>query len=250
MLIEDVIVVRAPADDVWRFLLDLPAVAGCLPGARFDEMIDDRTYEGGLRMKVGPIAMEYRGRVVIEEVDEQARQATLVAAARDESGGTASARMQLNVGAAGEDTRVELSVDVALTGRAAQFGRNIVEDVTRVMIGRFAAEVGHRLSGNGVPSTAVAAAQGPERAAESGAPASSSALPAPESLRAAVVARPLAGPPPAPGRTLYSEPREVAVPAGSAGGELDLGSLALTILRARLRALRKAAVSRLKRARR
>lgn len=241
MLIEDKIVVRAPAADVWRFLLDLPAVASCLPGARFDERIDDRTYDGALRMKIGPIAMRYRGRIVIEDVNEDAREATLFASAKDEGGGTVSARMRWMVAAAGADTDVHLWVDVSLTGRAAQFGRNIVEDVSRVMIGKMATEVGLRLSHGGAP--AATRSEREQRTSALPQPALLAA-PAPSErvVGAAAFATPGTGPLPSPGNILFSERRaESLAPTGSgeSESELNLGSLGFTIARARIRALRR-----------
>lgn len=244
MLIEDSFVVRAQAADVWRLLLDLPAVASCLPGARFDERIDDRTYVGEFRMKVGPIAMRYRGRVVLEDLDERAREATLLASGEDESGGTVSARMRIKVVEAGVDTDVRLSVNVSLTGRAAQFGRNIVEDVARMMIGKFATEFGLRLSNGGAFAAASPGSEREERtSARSQRPRPAAPVLSERVVGAAAFAMPVTGPPPSPGSILYFE-RRAPSPAstGSAESELDLGSLAFTIAWTRIRTLLRAAI--------
>lgn len=233
MLIEERVTVAASADDAWRFLLDLPSVASCLPGARFDERIDDRTYDGQLEMKVGPIALRYRGRVSIEDVDERTREAMLVALGTDQRGGTATARMRMGVSGSASGTQIDLAVDLTLTGRAAQFGRGIVDDVTRVMIKSFSTEFERHLRGLEAssscrPATALRETTGAEVANVD----TQAASPA---VRAASAAQPVASERLVAGRVLHFEADRQE--RESAGPTVRVHALAIEILRGRYRAL-------------
>src|ERR671923_58705 len=59
-----------PVEGAWAYLLDVQRIAHCVPGASLTQMIDDRTFEGKIEVKLGPIAVSYKGRAAIEEVDE------------------------------------------------------------------------------------------------------------------------------------------------------------------------------------
>ena len=79
-------VVNAAPDAVWSFLIDLPRVARCLPGAAIGERLDERTSTGTMTIKVGPVSSSYRGKVVFERLDAGARTAELVASGQDVRG--------------------------------------------------------------------------------------------------------------------------------------------------------------------
>ncbi|HEX8134690.1 MAG TPA: SRPBCC domain-containing protein, partial [Actinomycetes bacterium] len=77
MRIENVVEVDAPVDRVWALVNDIPRVAPCMPGAALTGVVDDQTYEGTVAVKLGPLRMSYKGRVVVEEVDEASHSARL-----------------------------------------------------------------------------------------------------------------------------------------------------------------------------
>jgi len=140
MRIEQTVEVDAPLDRVWALVNDVPRVAPCMPGAALTKVVDGRTYEGTVRVKLGPISMSYKGTVVLEEVDEAARSAQLSASGKDvRGGGTARAKVDTRLEAL-SDTRTRMSVvsDVQLTGKVASFGRGAVSDVSAKLFGQFA----------------------------------------------------------------------------------------------------------------
>jgi carbon monoxide dehydrogenase subunit G len=221
MRIENVVEVDAPVERVWALVNDIPRVAPCMPGAALTGVVDDRTYEGTVAVKLGPLRMSYKGRVVVEEVDEAGRSARLAASGKDTKGaGTARATVETRVEPVdGARTRISVSSDVQLTGRVASFGRGgAINDVATRLFGEFADCLRATLEAEGAPA---AEAPAPPVAEEEAAPAA----PAVETPGAAVT--PAATP-------VHTAPAPAAPPRAS--GHIDAGSLAGTVVRGRLRA--------------
>lgn len=154
--IEERIQVEAPADQVWSFFLDPRRVAACAPGTELTEVVDERTFRGNVRVKVGPVTASYAAQGRLVEVDEPARTLRLVGEGK-ESGAPGTARMSVTVrlGSPSEGrTEVELAADVDVIGRLAQFGRGMVQDVARQIVRQFAACVRARLERPGEGSAA------------------------------------------------------------------------------------------------
>jgi uncharacterized protein len=152
--------VSAPVEKAWDVILDLEQVAPCLPGAAIQEEKGDGEYEGTMKVKIGPITANYKGTVKFEEVDEANRRVVLEATGRDARGqGTASATIVSTLQDQGDKTKVNVETDMKLTGRAAQFGRGIAQDVATKMLGRFAACLEEEISGGGDGGGAEAGAQ-------------------------------------------------------------------------------------------
>jgi uncharacterized protein len=145
-------------------------VAGCLPGASIEPVGEDGMYRGSMRVKVGPVTMAYSGTVRLADVDADQHVASFDARAKETKGaGTAAAIIRNRLEPAGDGTHVVVETDLNVTGRAAQFGRGLMEDVASKMLADFAGRL-EQLVLEGAP-----AAQAPV-ATEPGAPAA----PAPE----------------------------------------------------------------------
>jgi carbon monoxide dehydrogenase subunit G len=141
MRIENTVEVDAPLERVWALVNDIPRVAPCMPGAALTGMADDKTYEGTVAVKLGPLRMAYKGKVEVEEVDEASHSARLAASGKDVKGaGTARATVQTRLEAAGDNhTRLLVTSDVQLTGKVASFGRGgAINDVASRLFGQFA----------------------------------------------------------------------------------------------------------------
>lgn len=139
MKIEEHVEVGSAADRVWEFLEDIPRVAGCLPGASLTAVGDDDTYEGMVAVKIGPIAMNYQGTLVVEERNAGERSVRMTARAKDRKGagaakGTIVARLSET---APDTTTISVISDLQLTGRVASLGRGI-QDVTSQLFAEFA----------------------------------------------------------------------------------------------------------------
>jgi carbon monoxide dehydrogenase subunit G len=196
MKLENEFTVPAPVERAWDVLLDLERVAPCLPGAAIEGSEGDE-YRGTMTLKIGPITARYTGTVRIEESDAQARRAVMRAQASDQRGqGTAAATITSTMERVPEGTRVRVETDMRVTGPAAQFGRGVMQDVSKKMMSRFAeclaAEIGRgeeeEPAGTGAEAgTAAAEAPAPEPTGTAGVPLPPG--PAGESAEAAARAR-------------------------------------------------------------
>lgn len=139
--------VDAPPETVYPLLLDIERVAPCLPGAGPAERIDERTYRVEVSVALGPMKLTYRGEVAVVEADDGSHRAVMEAKATEARGqGTARATITTTLSPEGGGTRAEVVTDLQLTGRVAQMGRGIVEDVSRRLMGEFAECLSRRVS--------------------------------------------------------------------------------------------------------
>ncbi|WP_067803698.1 SRPBCC family protein [Actinomadura formosensis] len=161
--------VPVPVDQAWSVLLDVERVAGCMPGATLDS-VEGEEYSGRMKVKVGAMTITYRGTARIVSADEAARVLTLEASAKEARGsGTAAATVQARLNAEDGTTRVAVHTKLNVTGRPAQFGRNILSEVGAKIITRFANALAAELESPGETAPAVSAtapAEPAERPAE------------------------------------------------------------------------------------
>ncbi len=155
MQLENEFTVDAPVDEAWNVMLDLERVTPCLPGAELTEQTGDGEYKGKMSVKLGPVTQEYNGKVWFEETDESEHRAVLKADGQDARGqGTASATITstLHEENGGESTRVHVETDMQITGRAAQFGQGIQQDVAEKIMDQFADCLENEILGTGEES--------------------------------------------------------------------------------------------------
>jgi carbon monoxide dehydrogenase subunit G len=142
MKFENEFTVPAPVEATWQTLLDVERVATCLPGAAIERAAEDGVYRGAMRVKVGPVAMRYQGTVRLIDIDEDVRTATFEARGNEAGGsGTAAAVIRNTLSPAGDGTMVSVETELKVTGRAAQFGRGIMQDIAGSMMEQFASEL-------------------------------------------------------------------------------------------------------------
>ena len=166
--------VPVSAAQAWPVLLDIDRIAPCMPGATITK-VDGDDFEGTVKVKVGPITVTYGGTASFLEKDESTRMAVIEARGRETRGsGTATARVTAQLFDEGETSRVAVSTDLAITGKPAQFGRGVMNDVGAKLLRRFAdclaAELG---SDRSLAAPAPAPADAPPASAAAGVPADS-----------------------------------------------------------------------------
>src|SRR5581483_10642354 len=124
-------------EDAWVLLTDVERIAPCMPGAELQE-IDGDEYRGIVKVKVGPITAQYKGKATFVEKDDAGHRAVLRADGRDTRGqGNANATITATLETEGSGTKVIVITDLAITGRAAQFGRGVMADVSTKLLGQF-----------------------------------------------------------------------------------------------------------------
>ena len=142
--------VDAPIDRVWEFVNDPRKVVTCMPGAGLDEVVDERTFLGTVKIKVGAITASYKGRVVFTEVDAQARALEVAAEGRETGGGTARGTISIRLNSLEEGpTEFVTEASVDLTGRIMQVGRGMIQGVSRQLFKQFAASAKELLEAQG-----------------------------------------------------------------------------------------------------
>jgi carbon monoxide dehydrogenase subunit G len=140
MQLENSFTVQAPPERVFAYLLDVNKVVGCVPGAELAEVVDPTTFKGKVKVKVGPITVGYSGTARIADRDDGAHSATLEAEGRETTGpGSARAKAFMKVDADGAGSIVKITTDYSVAGRVAQFGRGVMEDVSRRIVNEMAA---------------------------------------------------------------------------------------------------------------
>jgi uncharacterized protein len=170
MNFENIFTVQAPIDEVFAAMMDVERVAPCMPGAEVLERVGDDAYKVGVKVKVGPISMLYRGQVEVIERDPASHQATMYVKAREARGqGTADARVHMDLDGQDGATRATLVTELQLSGRAASMGRGVIGDISAKLIEEFASNLAQMLGGSiETPAGAAAPAEATGREAAAG----------------------------------------------------------------------------------
>ncbi|MGH1561760.1 SRPBCC family protein [Mumia sp. DW29H23] len=208
--------VPAPIETTWAAFNDLESIAPCMPGATV-EVVDENDFTGTIKIKLGPISLVYGGSGTYVERDEAERRVVIDAKGKDKRGqGTAGAKVTARLFPDGEGTRVEVQTELAITGKPAQFGRGVIQDVSDKLLSQFVGCISDRLTATSPPEEET-----PEEV-----PAAEAE---PEPGRHAADVREPSAPPravPAPG--------PVGGPSGdplaSEAAELDLGATVLPVI--------------------
>ena len=184
--------VPADIDETWNAFNDIESVAACFPGAVVTSVEGD-TFQGSCKVKLGPIALVYNGSGTFVEKDESTHRMVIDAKGKDKRGnGTAGAHVSATMTDAGSgSTGVEVLTDLAITGKPAQFGRGVMQDVSDKLLGQFTDCLEQKVGDSSAASRA--ATEAASEAAPEPAPASApeqAPEPAPSPVRALSDARP------------------------------------------------------------
>ncbi len=194
--------VPAPPDVTWQTFMDLERVGGCFPGATVTE-VNDEGFKGTVKVKLGPIALQYAGAGAFLERDDDNHRAVLEAKGKDKRGnGTAGATVTIHLAPSDDGTRVDVTTELSVTGKPAQFGRGVMQDVSDKLLQQFIACIEGEL-------TAAGTEEGPPE----------EPAPEPTAPKAEPAPAPAPAPRPAPSR-----------PAPAADDSIDLGATVLPVV--------------------
>jgi carbon monoxide dehydrogenase subunit G len=158
--------VPASIDQTWSAFNDIESVAVCFPGAKVTAVEGD-TFTGTVKVKLGPIALLYNGTGTFVEKDESAHRMVIDAKGKDKRGnGTAGAHVTATMTEQGTSTHVEVLTDLNITGKPAQFGRGVMEDVSNKLLGQFTACLEQKVGDSSETTDATAPAEEPTPPAE------------------------------------------------------------------------------------
>jgi carbon monoxide dehydrogenase subunit G len=139
--------VPTSVDETWAVFQDIGSIAECFPGATVSSF-DGDSFTGSVKVKLGPIALVYNGSGTFVEKDEAAHRFVVDAKGKDKRGnGTAGAKVTVTMNDASGATDVEVVTDLVITGKPAQFGRGVMQDVSDKLLGQFVDCLEQRLSG-------------------------------------------------------------------------------------------------------
>lgn len=202
MKLEHEFTVPTSVDEAWKVLLDVERVAPCMPGATL-LTVDGDEFTGTVKVKVGPIQVTYKGKATFAELDESAHRAVIEASGKEARGsGTAAATVIAQMRPTGDTTTVSVETELNVTGRPAQFGRGVMEEVAGKLIGQFANCLADELASPAAAPPAAAPVEAPEPA--TAAPPPSPASPASEA------------PPASPATEAPRQPRTIPPPVREA----------------------------------
>ena len=214
MKLEHEFTVPTSIDEAWKVLLDVERVAPCMPGATL-LTVDGDEFTGTVKVKVGPIQVTYKGQAKFADLDESAHRAVIEASGKEARGsGTAAATVRAQLTSTGDSsTTVAVETELNITGRPAQFGRGVMEEVAGKLIGQFSKCLAEELSN---PAAAAAPPEPAAAAAPEPAPAAA-AKPAPrpaptEAPKPAAAPVAEATAPQPPKKEASPGPRQVAPP--------------------------------------
>jgi carbon monoxide dehydrogenase subunit G len=170
--------VEAPIDQVYEAMLDLERIAPAMPGAQVTDKVGDDAYKVAIKVKLGPMTMNYKGDVTIGEKDPEAHRATLHVKVREARGqGNATAEVLMRLEEQDGATGAHIEAEVQLAGKAAAMGRGLIEDVSAKLVDQFASNLATMLASSdgeeaastnggeaGKPSAVAAEGQPGERA--------------------------------------------------------------------------------------
>ncbi|MGV0835470.1 SRPBCC family protein [Mycolicibacterium thermoresistibile] len=164
--------VPVSAEQAWEVLTDVERIAPCIPGAQLLS-VDGDEFTGAVKVKVGPITVQYKGQAAFEQKDAAARRAVIRATGKETRGqGNAAAVVTAELKDEGDSTLCILTTDLTISGKAAQFGRGVLSDVAGKLIGQFA----QRLEADVLAQSATTAA--PEQPTDTPAAPAAQAAPA------------------------------------------------------------------------
>jgi carbon monoxide dehydrogenase subunit G len=155
MKLSNEVAVPIAPDELFALLQDVERIAPCVPGARLEGR-DGEEYSGSAKIKVGPIAVSYKGTAAFASIDPVARHAVLVGRGTElTGGGGAEATVDVRVVPEGTGSRIIIDTDLSIRGKVAQFGRGILGDVSQNLVHQFATNLSHLQSGSPITSGTV-----------------------------------------------------------------------------------------------
>lgn len=136
--IEKTFRVDEPVEKVWAFLSDPRKVGVCVPGAQITEQVDERTYKGAIKVKVGPSVTDYKGQVEIVRKDDAAHEIEILGKGQDVRGkGSAQMKMTGKLRAVDGGTEVINISELNVVGILAQMGGRVITEVSNIMFEQF-----------------------------------------------------------------------------------------------------------------
>ena len=142
-------------ETLWAFLMDVPAMSGCVPGVSEVVATDADRFTGRMKVKFGPIRLTLQGTLTIDERDRANWRAVGKAEANDRrvGGGVrinaelALLESQGEAGAAAVQTELVVTTEARMMGKLGEFGQSVIRKKANKIVAEFAQNVAERFRG-------------------------------------------------------------------------------------------------------
>lgn len=140
MIIDQRTTIEASVEQLWAFVTDIPAVSRCVPGVEAFDRIDDDTFEGALKVKVGPVTVNLQGRIVVATTDPEARSLRLeIQATERRINSSVSAVTTLSlVAISATATDLLIHTEASILGKLGEFGQSVMRRKADQLVSEFA----------------------------------------------------------------------------------------------------------------
>ena len=127
MKFEHSFTVNATPAETWDFLMNIPEMAGCIPGASDIAQVDDTTYDANVKARIGPIGAKFACRVAIVQLDPAARTGLVELTGKDSKlGSSVKAKMNMTMCENDGGTTVTVVTDADVLGKIGQYGHGMI----------------------------------------------------------------------------------------------------------------------------
>ena len=138
MKIEGKFTMKAPIQQTWDFLLAPGTLVSCIPGAEKMEAVDEKTWEGIVKQKVGPITVKLNFTQSLTELDPPTHVKAVGLGSAVGGAGTFTQETIVDIKEiAGGEVEIAYSSNVSLVGRLATFGERIMRAKVNKIGGQF-----------------------------------------------------------------------------------------------------------------
>jgi carbon monoxide dehydrogenase subunit G len=157
MDLQNSFVVPSDIETAWKTLHDVEGLAPCMPGATLTSH-DGDDFTGSVKVKLGPVSMVFAGTARFVNKDKE-HWTVVIEGSGKETKGTGTAKGLVTavlVEEAPDRTRVDVNTEITITGKAAQFGRGVMQDVAARIIDQFSANLAAMMTAGGAEAVAEA----------------------------------------------------------------------------------------------
>ena len=138
MKFEHSFTVDASVGETWDFLMNIPEMAGCIPGASDIAQVDDTTYDANVKAKIGPIGAKFACRVAIVSLDADAHTGLVELTGKDSKlGSSVKAKMNMSMTEVDGKTTLAVVTDADVLGKIGQYGHGMISKRADSMFAEF-----------------------------------------------------------------------------------------------------------------
>ena len=140
--------VPADRETLWNFLMDVRKVGECVPGVEQVQELDPDNYQAIMKLRVGPIALRFDGRMSVVERDRDNWRAVMRAEGADKGvGGQVRANIVMTLEEASPtSTELLVNTDANVMGKLGEFGQPVMRKKADSMMQQFAENISQRVS--------------------------------------------------------------------------------------------------------